>query len=74
MFYVYSIGWNKNTDGKRVLPTMSKEEGQDYAWPQRKKPNEAYYNLSFSTEGIFIGVLSTIIVLGYLKFVYSSFE
>lgn len=51
LFYVYSIGWNKNTDGKRVLPTMSKEEGNDYAWPQIRKPNNVYYNLVFSSEG-----------------------
>lgn len=51
LFYVYSIGWNKNADGKRVLPTMSKEEGNDYAWPQIRKPNNVYYNLVFSSEG-----------------------
>ncbi|XP_061181737.1 uncharacterized protein LOC133190243 [Saccostrea echinata] len=50
VFYVYSIGWNKNTDGKRVMPSMSKEEGKDYAWPQIRKPNEVYYDLSFNKE------------------------
>lgn len=32
LFYVYSIGWNKNVDGKRVLLIMFKEEGNDYVW------------------------------------------
>ena len=51
LYYVYSVGWNKKPDGKRMLPTTSKEEGRDYAWPQIRKPNELYYNLVFSEGG-----------------------
>ena len=51
LYYVYSVGWNKKPDGKRMLPTTSKEEGRDYAWPQIRKPNEMYYNLVFSEGG-----------------------
>ena len=51
LYYVYSVGWNKKPDGKRMLPTTSKEEGRDYAWPQIRKPNEVYYNLVFSEGG-----------------------
>nr|XP_022317731.1 uncharacterized protein LOC111120959 [Crassostrea virginica] len=52
LYYVYSVGWNKKPDGKRMLPTTSKEEGRDYAWPQIRKPNEVYYNLVFSEGGV----------------------
>ncbi|KAK3089232.1 hypothetical protein FSP39_001979 [Pinctada imbricata] len=50
LFYVYGIGLN-TADGKRTLPTLSKEEGTDYAWPQTRKPNDVYYNLSFDHQG-----------------------
>jgi hypothetical protein len=36
LFYVYGRGWNA-MDGNRTLPTLTKEEGEDYSWPQRRR-------------------------------------
>ncbi|XP_052090420.1 uncharacterized protein LOC127727050 [Mytilus californianus] len=49
LFYVYGRGWNA-IDGKKTLPTMTKEEGNDYSWPQMRKPNSCYYNLLFEQQ------------------------
>ncbi|CAG2197714.1 unnamed protein product [Mytilus edulis] len=51
LFYVYGRGWNA-IDGKKTLPTMTKEEGDDYSWPQMRKPNTCYYNLVFNQQDI----------------------
>ncbi|XP_033738825.1 uncharacterized protein LOC117326256 [Pecten maximus] len=47
LFYVYGRGWNA-MDGKRTLPTESKQEGKDFAWPvETRIPNDVYYNVNF---------------------------
>lgn len=49
LFYVYGRGWNA-MDGNRTLPTLTKEEGEDYSWPQRRQPNSCYYKLMFDSQ------------------------
>ena len=50
LFYVYGRGWNA-MDGNRTLPTLTKEEGEDYSWPQRRQLNSCYYKLMFDLQG-----------------------
>lgn len=51
MFYVYGRGWNA-VDGKRTLPTDTKQEGTDYAWPlETRVPNDVYYNITYTSQG-----------------------
>lgn len=50
IFYVYGRGWNA-LDGMRTKPTLTKEEGEDFSWPQMRRPNTCYYNLVFNPQG-----------------------
>ncbi|XP_060069928.1 uncharacterized protein LOC132549960 [Ylistrum balloti] len=50
LFYVYGKGWNA-MDGQRRLPSETKQEGRDFAWPlETRIPNDVYYNLSFTLQ------------------------
>ncbi|XP_041359257.1 uncharacterized protein LOC121375722 [Gigantopelta aegis] len=49
LFYVYGHGWDAE-DGLRVKPTLTKEEGKDFSWPEVRIPNDLYYNLLFTNQ------------------------
>jgi len=56
IFYVYGRSLDTQ-DGQRTHPTANLATQADPAWPQRRHPNDVYYNLTFIPNGNCIALL-----------------